>query len=451
MAAIIAVGTGVTVAIAAGTDLRAVAESSELRVGLQTAQALIAAFAAYLLYGRFRRSYLVGDLLLVYALGLLAATSIFLAVLPSGDSGASPAFRTWAALALRVLATGAVAAAAIAPPATVRRLWRPGLVVFLAMDATLAAVAVAVAALVELLPPGVDVIETVSGAPDLAAHGVVVAGNVVMAILGVVAARGFLARLRDGDPLISALAVGSLLAAFAYVCFAIYPSADTEIVQGGDALAVGFYLVLLFGAEREIATYWSKLAQVAVMEERRRLARDLHDGVAQELAYIVTQTRMLLKGTSPPGADARVAAAAERALDESRRAISALTRTEDEPLHLAIARAAEDVAGRLDVEVRVDASSKIAVAPPVGEALVRIVRESITNAARHGHARCVTVSFTEDGVLSVVDDGTGFEVERVTSDRFGIISMRERAEGLGARFKIESAPGRGTRVEVALR
>jgi signal transduction histidine kinase len=88
--------------------------------------------------------------------------------------------------------------------------------------------------------------------------------------------------------------------------------------------------------------------------------------------------------------------------------------------------------------------------PAVREALVRIVRESITNAARHGEAEHVTVTFSLDGVLQITDDGKGFTPETATPNRFGLVSMRERAERLGARFRIESQPGRGTRVEVAL-
>jgi signal transduction histidine kinase len=237
------------------------------------------------------------------------------------------------------------------------------------------------------------------------------------------------------------------------MCFAVYPSGDTEIIQSGDALRLGFYLVLLVGAEREIDRYWSRLADVAIYEERRRLARDLHDGVAQELAYVVTQTRLLVRGRAAPGTDERVAAAAERALDESRRAIIALTLRDDEPLHLALARAAEDVAGRVGVEVDVDVQTPVdrTVSSELREALVRIVQESVSNAGRHGHATRVRITMGPEGVLRITDDGAGFDPGDAGDGRFGLVSMRERAESLGARFTIDSEPGRGTSVEVALR
>jgi signal transduction histidine kinase len=225
---------------------------------------------------------------------------------------------------------------------------------------------------------------------------------------------------------------------------------ETSIIQSGDWLRLGFYLVLLVGAEREIDRFWGQQAAIAVYEERRRLARELHDGVAQELAFVVRQTRLLSRGDAPPGTDQQVAAAAERALDESRRAITALSGDPDEPLHLAVARAAEDVGGRVGVRVDVNASPLVRVPPTVREALVRIVRESITNAGRHGRASLVDVTLTPDGVLRITDDGAGFVIEGAGEGRFGLISMRERAERLGAQFEIESEPGRGTRVEVAL-
>src|SRR5690606_35020672 len=138
-------------------------------------------------------------------------------------------------------------------------------------------------------------------------------------------------------------------------------------------------------------------------------------------------------------------------LDESRRAITALSGDPEEPLHLALARAAEDVAGRLSVRVHVQASPAVRVPPSVREALVRIMREAITNAARHGKAQNVDVSLSATGVLRISDDGSGFEVDGAGAGRFGLISLRERAERLGATIGIESKPGRGTSVEVALR
>ncbi len=90
--------------------------------------------------------------------------------------------------------------------------------------------------------------------------------------------------------------------------------------------------------------------------------------------------------------------------------------------------------------------------PEVTEALSRIVREAIGNAVRHGRAAHVAVAMDDrTGLrLRISDDGCGFDPAAVRDEEaFGLISMRERAEALGAAFHVDSAAGRGTRIEVA--
>lgn len=441
-----------TVAVALDPSVRLAFEAGELRIALETAQALIAATAAYLVYGRVRLRHQLNDLAVVWSLGLLGVSNLFFAALPSRSLEGELVFETWARVAVLLLAAASIAWAALARDRRIpRNIERPGVFVVITADVALVVVALAVSALVTVLPPGVEVVGATTGAPDLDGHPVLVAAYVVMALLTGAAAAGFLRRAeRRRDPLTSTLAVGCVLQGFAFLCFALYPSIDTELVQSGDALRLGFYLILLIGGEREIDRYWSRLADVAIYEERRRLARDLHDGVAQELAFVVTQTRLVQRGTAAPGADERIAAAAERALDESRRAITALTVREDEPLHLALARAAEDVAGRAGVAVSVDVPEDTKVSVDQREALVRIVQEAVGNAGRHGHAAHVRIHYAA-GTLSIHDDGEGFDTSSATEGRFGLVSMRERAERLGGKLNVRSRPGEGTVVEVVLR
>jgi len=86
-------------------------------------------------------------------------------------------------------------------------------------------------------------------------------------------------------------------------------------------------------------------------------------------------------------------------------------------------------------------------------ALIRIAREAVANAARHGHARTVTLELRDaDGIwLRISDDGDGFDLNAPRSSQsFGLTSMRERTESLGGRFSIASSPGQGATVEVLL-
>jgi signal transduction histidine kinase len=185
------------------------------------------------------------------------------------------------------------------------------------------------------------------------------------------------------------------------------------------------------------------------------MARDLHDGLTQELAYISAQTKRLAALTSEIAGDHvrvdHLVSAAERALDESRRAIAALTKPIDQPLHVALTQEAQEVAARIGVEVDLDLDRTIEVDGPTRETLLRIVREAVTNAARHGQADHISIRLSNGrGLhLEVKDDGKGFDPV-VGGPGFGLHSMRERATALGGEFRLASSPGHGTEIQVVL-
>jgi len=210
------------------------------------------------------------------------------------------------------------------------------------------------------------------------------------------------------------------------------------------------------GAVRELAGYWHVRTGIAVQAERRRLARELHDGVVQELGWIRGQAVR-----SPDAAP--IAAAAERALFEARRAISALVSVSDEPLAPQVERAAREAASLVDVTLGVELSlpsdpdpeSDADTDPGSGrhdadlrEALVRIVREAVLNAGRHSGADEPVLVRLAPGHLTVTDTGCGFDPARDTGGGFGLVGMADRAEAVGARVQIRSRPGAGTTVEV---
>ncbi len=196
------------------------------------------------------------------------------------------------------------------------------------------------------------------------------------------------------------------------------------------------------------------LKQRATAEERRRIARELHDGLAHELAFIASKTRGWY-GNRPKSLDVReLSGAADRALDEARRAITVLSVPEPQSLVCAISQTAEDLGARLGVVVDLDLATDIDVPGDVTENLLRIVREAVTNAATHGRAAHVVVRLLDGERVRLVieDDGKGFDAGAAPeSSGFGLLSMGERASSVGADFSVHSAPEQGTRVEVAFR
>ena len=198
-------------------------------------------------------------------------------------------------------------------------------------------------------------------------------------------------------------------------------------------------------------------AALAVAQERRRLARELHDGVAQDLAFIVSQTLRLTRTFPDEPALERIAAAAERALAESRATLSGLVRSESTTLAAAVSDQAHEMAERAGLRLELEVADGIDTTAEVEHAVLRIVREAISNAARHADATTVAISVwsTAAGLrVRVADDGCGFDPARTQSSRsaggFGLVSMDERARALGGKMRLESRPGVGTVIELAL-
>jgi signal transduction histidine kinase len=241
------------------------------------------------------------------------------------------------------------------------------------------------------------------------------------------------------------------LAGFARVNYLLFPSLYTDWLYTGDLLRTASYVVLAVGAAREISRYWAAQAHVAVLDDRRRLARELHDGLVQELVYIRSEAHGL--SGEHEGLPQRIIGACDTALDEARSAIEALGRQSDEPLGFVLHRAARQVAERYDEpRIVVDLDDSLHVDQRQLHALVRITREAVSNALRHGGARSLFIQLShEDGTrrLVVQDDGCGFDASRLSdSTGYGMTSMRERAEALPGTFRLDTAPERGTIVEV---
>jgi signal transduction histidine kinase len=414
--------------------------SSALRAALGT---LAAAAVVPLLVLVLERLRLIGqrrDLFVAAAIGLYAIGICVFADVPAVVSGLDrSSFWNWARLTTALVTGALLILAAAIPRARLRRIrsW-----------------AVAISALTALALLGEALgAAAVAGGTDPSAPGAVRTGYASAALFGL-AAFGLGGRgIAERDELYGWIAVAAALAGAARLDAALFPTTSVATVSTADLLRLASCLALLVAARRELPRLLARLGDRARLAERSQIARDLHDGLAQELAYIVTKSRLL---AAEPGANpdlARIATAGERALDESRRAIELFSRVDRDPFSTALPRAVEDVAARAGASVDVRVDEGLEPEPEIGEALIRIAREAVANAARHGRARTVRIELQRNGGyrLRVADDGCGFEPEAAARHGgFGLRSMRERAQALGGTLDIRSKPAAGAEIEVVI-
>jgi signal transduction histidine kinase len=448
----VSVGTALTLLVALWPTLGAAYRGRELRVASETAGALVALVAGFLMVGRFLRRRRLDDLLLAMALVVFALVDLVFLALPAiFAGGGGDRVSVWSALVGRIVGATALAAAALGLPRRLRQR-RVTVVAAVVPGAVVVAVALFVSLLASWLPQPVEVLPGGgSRGARLIGHPAVLAAQLVTMTLFGVAAVGLVRRAaRERDGFLSWLAAASVLAAFARLHYFLYPSLYTDWVYSGDLLRLLFHATVLTAAALEVRGYWRSQVEAAVLEERRRLARDLHDGLAQELAYIKRNLQWL---DDSDDVVVRLRASSERAVIESRRAVAALAEPSDRPLHAVLAEAVQDVATRERIRAIVDVDETATATPEEREGLVRIACEAVTNAARHGGSNLVRVELSAGDLLRlrISDAGVGFDPDAPPAPgRFGLTSMRGRALALGAGFKLSSSPGQGTEVDVEL-
>jgi signal transduction histidine kinase len=446
---------GLTLLLDAFPRLAPVYHNDSLHVALAMAAALVLVLVAVVLLGRYRRSASARDLLALLAVSVLAVKNLLLSALSAILTESATAFTTWVFHGSRLLGAALLAAAAIAPGRPLRRRRPTELLAAVSTAALLGAIVGVTAVFAGELPGQFDTLPTDrEGLQRFGQQPALTVLESFAALFYGVAAVAFAYHAdRARDPFQMWLAIGSVIASIAFVNYALYPTLYTELLYTGDIFLFVSVLAFLFGTIREIGAYQATVTQAAVLDERRRVARDLHDGVAQELAFISSQLRWIVRQQPEERAVDQIMDSVERALDESRAAISALSRPTDESLHRALAHAATDIGSRVGARLDLDIDERVDVAGPWREALVRITREAVANAVRHGRARTVTVQLRDaDGVwLRVTDDGVGFDPNGLRQEGgYGLTSMRERAEALGGQFSVSSEPGQGTSVEIML-
>ncbi len=268
------------------------------------------------------------------------------------------------------------------------------------------------------------------------------------------------------------LAVGLVIAAYAQVATALYPGTYTGLVTSGDLLRLTFDLVLLLSipaeatvtmaalrrANADLARLRAAEAERAAMDERARLSRELHDGLAQTL-WLAKLKAARLAALPALGSEAdalvdELGAAIDAGLDEARQAVQML-RLDGAPagtLRELLVGAVDEFADRYGLRVEFECGPDLPALSPRAQAeALRIAREALTNVRRHADATVVRVrALVEHGQLTlrVDDNGRGFDPNAVGATAFGLASMRERAALIGGELIIDSAPAAGTRVSL---
>ncbi|MBD9730162.1 GAF domain-containing sensor histidine kinase [Streptomyces caniscabiei] len=208
------------------------------------------------------------------------------------------------------------------------------------------------------------------------------------------------------------------------------------------------------------ARLYERSRELTIAEERSRLAHELHDAVSQKLfsLRLTAQAAAALVDRDPSRAKGelqQVAALAAEAADELRAAVVELRPAGlDEDGLAATLRTQVHVLDRAH-SARVTFSGRGTRALPAAqeEAMLRVAQEALHNALRHSGAERVDVTLDRHGggaVLRVTDDGDGFDPQAVrrAGRHLGLVSMRDRASGVGGRLAVESAPGKGTTIEM---
>ncbi|MEY2820206.1 MAG: hypothetical protein RL275_3669 [Chloroflexota bacterium] len=252
------------------------------------------------------------------------------------------------------------------------------------------------------------------------------------------------APLRIGDRVIGALCVGS-------------PAQNQFATESADMLTK---LANVAAIALENSRLFAQAERVATLEERRRVAAEMHDGLGQTLSYLGLMTDQVVEFLSDGQDDAaleRLGKTREtlgKATSDVRRAINKLMDDTPAPkdlctrLHDTLA----EIASQHDLESvwHSDAGSAPDCSPQIAEQVCNITREALVNAARHAYAKQISVQVgRSDGnyFVTVEDDGNGFDTSQpAPGGHFGLQIMQARAKYVGGEISIQSTPGSGTRI-----
>jgi NarL family two-component system sensor histidine kinase LiaS len=200
--------------------------------------------------------------------------------------------------------------------------------------------------------------------------------------------------------------------------------------------------------------------ELASIEERNRLARELHDSVKQQV-FATTMQLGAAQAQLPdePEKAQRHLDEAEKLSRQSQEELAMIIQElrpaelQDDGLLKALRSYTSDWSRQSGISVELDLQDEITVTYRVEEVLFRVTQEALSNIARHSHARAVIIVLTEslgEATLSIRDDGVGFDISSGANKGYGLHSMRERVEQLSGAFAIDSTPGSGTEVVIRI-
>jgi two-component system, NarL family, sensor histidine kinase DegS len=209
---------------------------------------------------------------------------------------------------------------------------------------------------------------------------------------------------------------------------------------------------------REILELEQALGRMALVEERNRLARDIHDGLGASLSGLIIQAEYLhhlSRGNTAMQTEVReLKTSAEEAIDEVRRAVSMWRDDFELVPQLENMCTTFTSRHRLPVSLTLQ-GTPVALSEEQELTIFRIVQECLTNIAKHAQAKGVRVEVefggTQAVIMNIIDDGAGFDPSRTPKNHYGLINMRERARKAGGEVTISSEPGKGTHVRLAIR
>jgi len=413
------------------------------RISLDTAVAVVASFVAILTATRF----LVGgrgmDLLLTGGFLAIGVGTFAFAVLPVLSGESLGMTEGWAAIGANLFGTSLIAFAPFVDRKTGTR-----------RRALAATVGLVVAALIgiwlDLRFLGLQL--SWAAGPEGNRSPSVVAAYALLATLSLVAVVGFGLRYRrHGRDLDSWLTLALTLVLFADLHYVLAPLRSSEYVLPSDLLRLFAFGVLLVGV-------WRAINQAefgrAVAEERARVARDIHDGLAQYLFALSAQVSMLESGAELEKILPRLKHASTAAQQEAQFAVLALSSASGSaPFDAALRRYVDFLVadGMLDVEMEVDPG--VSLAPDEEIEVFRIVQEGLANVRKHAGAQSAVVSITNRGgrrIVTVSDDGQGLAGDDPGAGQ-GLKNMRARAASIQGVLSLSSTPGQGTSIEVVLR